>query len=404
MITEEQKQLIKATVPVLREHGVALTSHFYQRMFTHNPELKNIFNMGNQQKGKQQLSLALAVLAYAENIDNPAVLMPRVDSIGQKHTSLDIRPEHYILVGKHLIASISEVLGEAATPEILDAWTTAYNQLAAIMSGHESKLYNKQVEKPGGWTGWRPFIVKERTEESNEITSFYLYPADGGALADFIPGQYISVRTFIPELNLLQPRQYSISSAPGKPYYRISVKREGSATQDPDGLVSNHLHSNIKIHDIIEVSAPAGSFNLNHTSSSPAVFISGGVGQTPLISMLESLIESNSQRSKIWVHGCRDRNVHAFEKTIRNWKEADSNLESYLFYNTATEEEKLAGIAEGILDIHHLEDKIKIADAEYYLCGPAVFIEKNYKDLVNKGIKKEQIFYEEFGPSVLNLN
>lgn len=404
MITDKQKQLIKATVPVLREHGVALTSHFYQRMFTHNPELKNIFNMGNQQKGKQQLSLALAVLAYAENIDNPAVLMPRVDSIGQKHTSLDIRPEHYILVGKHLIASISEVLGAAATPEILDAWTTAYNQLAAIMTGHESNLYKKQVEKPGGWTGWRPFIVKEKIEESNEITSFYLYPADGGAIADFIPGQYISVRTFVPELNLLQPRQYSLSNAPGKPYYRISVKKESASTQSPDGLISNRLHSNIHVGDVIDVSAPAGGFNLNINTTSPAIFISGGVGQTPLISMLESLIETKSPRKKVWIHGCRNRDVHAFDKTIQSWKTADDNLESYFFYNLVTEEEKTSGVREGILELAHLKEQIALENAEYYLCGPAVFIEKNYRDLINSGIKKEQIYYEEFGPSVLNLN
>jgi len=205
-MTNEQKDLIKATVPILKEQGVLLTTHFYNRMFTHNPELKNMFNMDNQQNKKQQTALAMAVLAYAENIENPAVLMPAVDSIGQKHTSLDIRPEHYAIVGKHLIASISEVLGQGATPAILDAWAAAYMQLAAIMTGHEQNLYDNQIKKQGGWTGWRPFIVKDKVRESDEITSFYLYPADAGPVADFTPGQYISVRLFLPELNLLQPR------------------------------------------------------------------------------------------------------------------------------------------------------------------------------------------------------
>src|SRR5690606_3455367 len=114
MITAKQKLLIKDTVPVLKENGVALTSHFYKRMFSHNPELKNTFNMGNQQNGKQQMSLAMAVLAYAENIDDPSVLVHAVTKIGHKHKSLDIRPEHYAIVGKHLLASIKEVLGEGA--------------------------------------------------------------------------------------------------------------------------------------------------------------------------------------------------------------------------------------------------------------------------------------------------
>src|SRR5215217_1870952 len=135
MITTKQKELIKATVPILKEHGVALTTHFYRRMFTHHPELKHVFNMGNQQSGKQQTALAMAVLNYADNIENLSVLRSSVTQIAHKHTSLDIRPEHYAIVGKHLLASIGEVLGEGATPELLEAWGVAYGQLADIMTG-----------------------------------------------------------------------------------------------------------------------------------------------------------------------------------------------------------------------------------------------------------------------------
>jgi len=153
----------------------------------------------------------MAVLAYAEHIDDPSVLFPVVDSIGHKHTSLDIRAEHYAIVGKHLIASIKEVLGEAATDDLLGAWAVAYQELADLMSGHEQQIYNQKVNEKGGWTGWRPFVVKDKVVESTEITSFYLYPADQGPIAGFKPGQYLSLRMFLPELNLLQPRQYSIS-------------------------------------------------------------------------------------------------------------------------------------------------------------------------------------------------
>src|ERR1044071_504597 len=127
-MTIQQKELIKSTVPVLKEHGVALTTHFYNRMLTHNPELKNVFNSGNQQNSLQSTALAMAVLAYAENIDDPSVLAKAVNKIANKHTSLDIRPEHYSIVGKHLLASISEVLGDSATTELVDAWATAYNE------------------------------------------------------------------------------------------------------------------------------------------------------------------------------------------------------------------------------------------------------------------------------------
>lgn len=403
MITNKQKELVKATVPVLREHGILLTTHFYKRMFTHNPELKNVFNMGNQQNSKQQTALAMAVLAYAEHIENPAVLMPVVDGIGQKHISLDIRPEHYAIVGGHLIASISEVLGDAASPELLEAWTVAYNQLAAIMSGHEQNLYGKQVAKKGGWTGWRPFVVKEKVKESAEITSFYLYPTHGGEVPDFTPGQFLSVRLFLPELNLLQPRQYSISSAPNGEYYRISVKREAGTDLLADGMISNRLHNFVNEGDIIEVSAPAGGFVLNADSDRPVVFISGGVGQTPLMSMLESLVESGSKRPKTWIHGCRDNNVHAFKEMIEYWESKNEDVKKHIFYSEVAGEEADDWYA-GWVDLNQLGDEIFAPETEYYICGPAGFIELHYRELLSKGIDKQLIHFEEFGPQTLQLN
>lgn len=126
MLTPRQIELVKATVPVLREHGVALITHFYQRMLNGNPELRNIFNTAHQAHGQQQKALAMAVLAYAENIENPAVLMPAVEHIATKHCTLGIRAEQYAIVGRHLLASIKEVLGEAATDELVEAWAAAY--------------------------------------------------------------------------------------------------------------------------------------------------------------------------------------------------------------------------------------------------------------------------------------
>jgi len=404
MITTDQKSLIKATVPVLKENGVLLTTHFYKRMFVHNPELKNVFNMGNQQNGRQQTALAMAVLAYAENIDNPAVLMPAIDGIGQKHVSLDIRPEHYIIVGEHLLASIGEVLGEAATPEILDAWGVAYNQLAQIMSGHESHLYQKNVQKKGGWTGWRPFEVREKIAESSEITSFHLYPTDNGPVADFNPGQFLSVRLFLPDLNLLQPRQYSISNAPNGMYYRISVKKEASLNLNPDGMISNRLHDFVNKGDLIDVSAPSGSFTMNIDNDHPVVFISGGVGQTPLISMLENLIKSGSKKPKTWIHGCRNKNVHAFKDVIEYWADEKKALKKHIFYSTVDEVSVSEDLYEGWVDLDVLGKDLIAANTEYYICGPAPFISKQYKDLVSKGIDKSFIHFEEFGPQTLNLN
>ncbi|MFD2934855.1 globin domain-containing protein [Spirosoma flavum] len=257
-MTTDQKQLIKATVPVLKQSGLLLTTHFYQRVFSINPELKHTFNMGNQQNGRQPAALAMAVLAYAENIEDPSVLLSTLNRIGHKHTSLAVRPEHYDLIGRHLIASIGEVLGDAATPALLDAWTAAYGQLASLMIGIEAGLYAAQVTKPGGWTGWRPFVVRARIEESSEVTALHLYPVDEGLVADHQPGQYLSIRLFLPQLNLLQPRQYSITNEPNGLFYCISVKHETGETTSTNKLISNHLHAVVQEGDRLEVSVPVG--------------------------------------------------------------------------------------------------------------------------------------------------
>lgn len=396
-----QKDLVKATVPVLKEHGVLLTTHFYNRMFTHNPELKHIFNMGNQQNKRQQTALAMAVLAYAEHIEDPSVLFPVVDTIGHKHASLHIRPEHYAIVGKHLIASIAEVLGEAATPELLDAWTTAYNQLAALMTGHEQHLYDEKVSLPGGWSGWRPFVVRKKVKESDEITSFYLYPSDGGAVADFKPGQYISIRLFLPEINLQQPRQYSLSSAPNGEYYRISVKRE-AGSQHPDGMISNRLHDFVEPGDVVDLSAPSGNFTLQAEDGKPQVFISGGVGQTPLLSMLETLVRTDATAPITWVHGCRNEQVHAFKADLHAISEAVANVEKHFFYDSA---EKLsANEYRGWVSLDQLPAEVLHPEAKYYICGPGPFICQHYRYLVDKGIEQSNIHFEEFGPLSLSVN
>ncbi|SIQ24315.1 nitric oxide dioxygenase [Chryseobacterium sp. RU37D] len=295
-----QKNLIKATIPFLKTNGTDLTKHFYATMLSENPELNNLFNISNQASGRQQNVLANTVLAYAENIEKPTVLINILKGIGNKHVSLNIHPEQYKIVGHYLISSIKAILGDAATAEIIEAWTEAYNELAQIMISLEDGMYQSKVRKTGGWKGWRTFIISDIVEESAEIKSFYLKPKDKGTITDYHPGQYISVKTFVPELQHEQPRQYSLSSAFNPEYYRISVKKDQNNQHLPDGIVSNILHKK-NIGDEIEVSAPSGVFHLDTHSENPMVLISGGVGITPLFSMLEA--NKNSVKKK-QLYGC----------------------------------------------------------------------------------------------------
>jgi hypothetical protein len=164
------------------------------------------------------------VYAYAENIEDPGSLAAVLKNIANKHASLGVRPEHYPIVGENLLAAIKETLGDAATDDIVSAWAQAYGNLADLLMGMESTLYERSSERLGGWTGWRTFVVREKRPESSVITSFVLEPADGEPVANFEPGQYVSVAMDVPELGLQQIRQYSLSDMPNGRTYRISVK------------------------------------------------------------------------------------------------------------------------------------------------------------------------------------
>ncbi|MCF7362278.1 NO-inducible flavohemoprotein [Vibrio sp. A1-b2] len=389
---ESQKSLVLATVPVLRESGVALTTYFYQRMLKHNPELKNVFNQSHQKTGNQPQALAMAVLAYAENINDPSVLLSVVERIAHKHTSLGIRAEQYGIVGKHLLASIKEVLGDAASDELIDAWAAAYQQLADLFIDVESKLYQASVEKAQGWTGWRPFRVRSKVAESEEITSFYLEPTDGGTLPVFKPGQYISVRVFVKETGLYQPRQYSLSQAPNEETLRISIKKESAAEHKPAGLVSNHMHGEIQQGDVIEVSAPYGEFVLNEQSERPIVLLSGGVGITPMMAMSSYLNKKDALGSVHFIHSARNPQVHAFKSVTDEF--AEKGMKVNYFYDHGANQDN--GVQQAPVELAQVLPK-DVTQADYYLCGPMAFMSHYMTQLRQLGVPETQIYAEAFG-------
>ncbi|MDP9955213.1 nitric oxide dioxygenase [Epilithonimonas hungarica] len=400
-MTSKQKRSIKDTIPTLKTNGIDLTKHFYKRMFFHNPELKNVFNMGNQANGKQQNALAGAVLAYAEHIENPGILIGTLETIGNKHVSLNITPEQYDIVGTHLLASIKEVLADKATDDIIEAWTQAYNELAAIMISIEEKLYQNNLTKKGGWKGWRAFTISSIVDESKEIKSFYLEPKDKKDIPPYFPGQYITVKIFVPSLGYEQPRQYSLSSVFIPNYYRISVKKEIGMDRIPDGMVSNHIHEKV-IGDEIWVSSPSGTFYADIVSDDPLVLISGGVGVTPMMSILEAYSNSGMGNNVVWVHGCKNEESHTFKSEVELLQQNNDWLSSFVFYEETEIENEV--VRKGRIDLSALEAKIIINGAKYYICGPEPFIKAHYNSLITLGVSRDSIFYEEFGPQLLQIN
>src|SRR5215469_4027048 len=213
MLTDTQRDLIKATVPLLETGGEALTRYFYKIMLDGYPQVRPLFNQHHQANGAQARALANAVLTYARNIDHLEALGPLATRIVSKHVALQIQPEHYPIVGTCLLRSIREVLGpDVATDAVIEAWGVAYQQLADMLMGAERKAYDALASAPGGWRGDRAFRVASKVPESAEICSFYLEPVDGGPILNYEPGQYIGLRLTVNGEEIR--RQYSLSAAP----------------------------------------------------------------------------------------------------------------------------------------------------------------------------------------------
>lgn len=386
MLSPEHISLVKATVPLLESGGEALTTHFYRMMLSEYPQVRPLFNQAHQASGDQPRALANGVLMYAKHIDRLQALGPLVGQIVQKHVSLQILPEHYPIVGSCLLRAIREVLGaEVATDAVIEAWAAAYGQLSQLLIGAEEEIYAATERAPGGWRGGRAFRVADKVRESAEITSFYLRPADGGALLDFVPGQYIGLRLLLDGEEVR--RNYSLSQAPNGREYRISVKREAG------GRVSNHLHDRVAVGDELELFAPAGEFTLNR-SRKPLVLISAGVGITPLLAMLEAAVDDG--RPIHFIHCARDRQVQAFAARVDALVAQHPQVKRYY----CLEQADAAADAQGRLDAALLQRWLPAErDLDAYFLGPKPFMAMLKRQLRELGVPDAQARYEFFGPA-----
>lgn len=389
MLSHEHKAIVRATVPLLETGGEALTTHFYGIMLGEYPEVRPYFNQANQLSGDQPRALANGVLMYAKHIDHLDALGDMVGMIVNKHVSLRIRREHYPIVGSCLLRAIREVLGpEIATDAVIEAWGAAYGQLATILADAEEAVYDRQASATGGWRDGRAFRLLEKTPESDEITSFRFEPVDGGAVMAHAPGQYIGLRVHVDGQDVR--RNYSLSSAADGKGYRISVKRQ------PGGVVSNHLHDRVQLGDTVELFPPAGHFTLED-SERDLVLISGGVGITPTLAMLEQALAT--QRPIHFIHAARHAGVHAFREMIDALAARHPNLKRYYCYETLREGDPQPH-ATGFLDRALLAAWLPGADAmDAYFLGPKPFM-RNVRDALRElGVPDARAKYEFFGPA-----
>lgn len=388
MASPKTLEIVKATVPVLEEHGTAITTVFYKNMFNQHPELLDIFNETNQKLGRQQTALAMTVLAAAKHLDKLAVLLPQVTQISHKHRALQILPEHYPIVGHHLIGAIKEVLGEAANDDIIDAWTEAYDEIADVFIQLEKTMYEQEM-----WEGFAPFKITEKVEAATDIAAFTVVPANDDidlSKLSLTAGQYITVKTDPEDSDHLALRHYSLYSATSDKGIQFAVRRDNR--NEHYGLVSNHLHDHLDVGDTILLSAPAGDFELNQDliqqNDIPLVLVSAGVGVTPILSMLEAQVTANPKRPIVWVYACQNKEHHAFDSKVNELLAAADNVEKHIFYFESGQ----------ILDEAWLANLPKPADI--YVCGSMMFMESIIDGLMALDHGVDSVHYEPFGPKM----
>ncbi|OEJ69285.1 2Fe-2S iron-sulfur cluster-binding protein [Magnetovibrio blakemorei] len=279
----------------------------------------------------------------------------------------------------------------------------------------EADLSRPELDHPPSqeahWKGFRNFRVSKKIFEdrNKNVCSFYLMPTDDEPLADFQPGQFL---TF--QLNIDDPsgegrkpivRCYSLSESPGHDHYRISVKRvpaPAGSTDLPPGLSSNHLHDHVQEGDVLAVRAPGGHFFLQ-PGNGPIVLIGGGIGITPMISMLNAALSTGSKREMWLFYGVRNSTEHVMKDHLAALARDHDNFRLHVCYSSPQ-----PGDVEGV-DYHHrghvdltlLRQTLSLKPYQFYICGPSAMMEALVPALYDWGVPKQNVFYEAFGPASL---
>ncbi|MGX1135390.1 nitric oxide dioxygenase [Streptomyces glaucescens] len=394
MLSAESAAVIRATLPAVAGALDEITERFYGDLFRDHPELLDgMFNRGNQAVGSQRRALAGAVAGFATallaNPDaRPDALLER---IAHKHTAVGVTEDQYTVVHKYLFGAIAEVLGDAVTAEVAAAWDEVYWLMAGALIALEARIYQGAGVEPGDI--WRPWTVVERREETGDVVSFLLRPADGEPAPPARAGQYVSVRATMPD-GVRQLRQYSLSADPGGQLRRITVKRVAGGEGAPDGEVSNLLHGTVRVGDELTLSAPFGDVVLDETDT-PLVLVSAGIGCTPLVGMLARLAATGSERPVQVLHADRSPDEHALRAETRLLTDRLPHAQSVFWYERPGAAEPDART--GLMDLSQVTVPV---DANVYLCGPLPFMRAVRSQLLERGVAPQRIRYEVFGPDL----
>jgi len=262
------------------------------------------------------------------------------------------------------------------------------------------------------WTGFREFSVQRREfeDESRSICSFYLVPCDGKTLPSFRPGQFLTFRFAVGDpaegesKNVV--RCYSLSDSPRPDHYRVSIKRVPAPPDHPEappGVSSGFFHDHVQVGDHLMVRAPSGHFHLVEEEPLPIVLIGGGIGITPMLSILNSVLERGIGR-EIWLfYGVRNGSEHVMKGHLRTLADRHDNFHLHVCYS-APGEDDVEGVVydhRGRVDLPLLRNTLRLARYQFYVCGPKPMMESLVPGLEEWGVDSGDIYYESFGPATL---
>ncbi|HBE7102750.1 TPA: nitric oxide dioxygenase [Staphylococcus aureus] len=375
MLTEQEKDIIKQTVPLLKEKGTEITSIFYPKMFKAHPELLNMFNQTNQKRGMQSSALAQAVMAATVNIDNLSVIKPVIMPVAYKHCALQVYAEHYPIVGENLLKAIQDVTGLEEHDPVIQAWAKAYGVIADVFIQIEKEIYDQMM-----WIGFKPFKITNIKQESEDIKSFTVETEEYD-FSEFTPGQYITVDVSSDKLPYRAKRHYSIVSGE-KNHLTFGVKRD--VTTEHEGEVSTILHDEIKEGDMINLAAPVGGFVLENTTE-PQLFLGSGIGVTPLVAMYEAASAKGLDTQMVQV---AENEQHLPFKD--NFNSIASHYDNAKLYTHLKDKQGYIGTEE--------LQAFLANKPEIYICGGTKFLQSMIEALKSLNYDMDRVHYETFIP------
>jgi ferredoxin-NADP reductase/MOSC domain-containing protein YiiM len=295
------------------------------------------------------------------------------------------------------VHSADELQRALRIPALSPGWRTSFLSLLQQEQSGRPMAGNTGLAPEGsplpGWVGFRPLRVARKKQESRSVVSFELVAADQHPLVMPLPGQFVVLRLKPRSDAAPLLRSYSLSGAPSVDRYRVSVK------QELQGDASTYLHTQTKVGDLLEVSAPRGNFTLR-PGADPVVLLSAGVGATPVMAMLHALASEQSEREVWWLFGARERKDHPFAQESLDLVKALAHSRRYIQYSRPGLDDRQGSDydATGRLGVKTLEQLGVPREADFYLCGPSAFLDELTKGLTSWGVAAGHIHTEVFGP------